>query len=134
MAQIPILGALDDGARRLIAFSSETRVLRAGDVLFRESERASCAYFILTGTIALSGGTVLRDGPVVVDAGVLLGETALVRDTVRPVTAIAHSPASALRIGRTLFLRVLREHKDSAEKMRSFLQDRLRSQLAHVWD
>ena len=49
LARIPILGVLDDGARRLLAFSAESQVLRAGDVLFREGERASCGYFVLTG-------------------------------------------------------------------------------------
>ena len=34
-----------------------------------------------------------------------------------------------LRIGRTLFLRVLREHHGSAEKIEAFLKDRLRKQL-----
>ena len=134
MARIPILGALDDGARRLLAFSSETRILRVGDVLFREGERASCAYFLLTGSILLDGGPTRQDGPVVVQPGVLLGETALLRDTVRPATAIAQEPSTALRIGRTLFLRVLREHKDSADKIEGFLKERLRAKLAHLLD
>jgi CRP-like cAMP-binding protein len=132
MARIPILGALDDAARRLIAFSSETRILRPGDVLFREGERASCAYFVLTGAVTLEGVPTAHSGPKVVEAGALLGETALLRDTVRPVTATAREPTTALRIGRTLFLRVLREHKDSAEKIELFLKTRLQEQLASL--
>ena len=58
LARVPILGALDDVARRLIAFSSESQILRAGDVLFREGERASCGYFVLTGSFTLSGTPV----------------------------------------------------------------------------
>ena len=133
LAKIPLLGLLDDGARRLIAFSSDTRILRAGDVLFREGERASCGFFILTGSFALNGGpTVNGDGPVIVRAGVLLGETALLRETVRPVTAVAQDPSTALRISRTLFLRVLREHQGSAERIQAFLRERLRAQLEFV--
>lgn len=133
LARIPLLGQLDDGARRLIAFSSDTRILRAGDVLFREGERASCGFFVLTGSFALNGGpTITGGGPVIVASGVLLGETALLRETVRPVTAVAQEPSTALRISRTLFLRVLREHKGSAERIQSFLRERLRVQLEGV--
>lgn len=133
LARIPILGALDDGARRLIAFSSESQVVRAGDVLFREGERASCGYFILTGSFALSGTQADRNGgDVIVSAGALLGETALLHDTVRPVTAVAMEPSTALRIGRTLFLRVLREHQGAAEKIERFLKERLHDKLASL--
>ncbi len=130
LAKIPILGALDDGARRLLAFSAETRVLRAGDVLFREGERASCGYFVLTGSFLITGGpTVTGAGPVVVGPGTLLGETALLREATRPATAVAQEPSTVLRIGRTLFLRVLREHRGSAEKIEAFLKARLRQQF-----
>jgi CRP-like cAMP-binding protein len=130
LAKVPILGALDDGARRLVAFSAETRVLRAGDVLFREGERASCGYFVLTGSFRLTGGPTVNDtDPVLVAPGTLLGETALLREATRPVTAVAQEPSTVLRIGRTLFLRVLREHQGSAEKIEGFLKARLRQQL-----
>lgn len=128
LARIPILGVLDDGARRLIAFSSETQILRAGEVLFREGERASCAYFVLTGAFTLTGEPA-GGGPVTAPAGVLLGETALLRETARPVTAVAQQPSTVLRIGRTLFLRVLREHSGSSERIQTFLKERLRAKL-----
>lgn len=135
LAKVPILGVLDDGARRLIAFSAESQVVRAGDVLFREGERASCGYFILTGSFLISGGpTRGNGGPVVVGPGALLGETALLRDTTRPCTAIAQSPSTALRIGRSLFLRILREYGGSAERIETFLRARLRSQLEGLED
>lgn len=133
LARIPILGVLDEGALRLLTFSSDTRILRAGDVLFREGERASCAYFVLTGTFAVNGGpTLSTDGPVVVAAGVLLGEIALLRETERPVTAVAQEPSTVLRISRTLFLRVLREHRSSAERVQEFLRQRLRAKLENL--
>lgn len=130
LARVPILGVLDDGARRLLAFSAESQVLRAGDVLFREGERASCAYFVLTGAFLITGGPTPTDrGPVIFGSGALLGETALFRETTRPVTATAQGPSTALRIGRSLFLRVLREHSGSAARIEAFLKDRLRAQL-----
>jgi CRP-like cAMP-binding protein len=48
----------------------------------------------------------------------LLGETALVVATKRPVTAIARQPSTVLRISRALFLRVLEEYPASAERLR----------------
>ena len=134
LARIPMLGVLDDGARRLIAFSSETQILRAGDVLFRQGERASCGYFVLTGSFALSGEAAEDAEPVIVGSGALLGETALLRETVRPATAVAQQPSTVLRIGLTLFLRVLREHAGAAEKVEAFLKERLRAKLADIHD
>ena len=63
------------------------------------------------------------------EAGALLGETALIRDTTRPVTAVAQDPSTVLRISRTLFGRVLREHPDSAVRVQRFLAQRLRARM-----
>ncbi len=53
-----------------------------------------------------------------VKEGDLLGETALIVTTKRPVTAIARQNCTVLRISRALFLRVLEEYPASAERLR----------------
>ena len=129
LARIPMLGVLEEGALRLLAFSCESRLLRAGDALFREGERASCGYYVVTGSF-LMNSAVPGTAPLVVGEGVLLGETALLRETVRPATCLAERPSSVLRISRSLFTRVLREHPDSARRVQAFLARRLAERLA----
>jgi CRP-like cAMP-binding protein len=125
LARHAIFAALDPDALRLLAFSAETRVLRAGDVLFRRDEPSNGGFVVLSGSIAL-------DSP---DAGVsaariarppsLIGEIAVLTCTNRPATAIAREPSSVLRISQQLFRRVLSEHPDGAERLHQALAARL---------
>jgi CRP-like cAMP-binding protein len=48
----------------------------------------------------------------------LLGELALMTDTVRPATATALEPATVIRISRTLFLKMLDGYPDAARRLR----------------
>jgi CRP-like cAMP-binding protein len=105
-------------ALRLLAFSSETRILRAGDVLFRRGENGDSGFIVLSGSIALS---TKDDGSVaerIVGPQNLIGDLALITGTERPVTAVAREPSSVLKISRVLFHRVLHEFPASAERLR----------------
>jgi CRP-like cAMP-binding protein len=113
----PLLALFDPEALRLIAFSSETRLLRGGDVLFREGDVSDGGYYIVSGALLLSaGGMEDSHGP-----GALLGEAALFTETERPATAIAHGPATVRRIPRHLMRRILEEYPDTAERLRAHL-------------
>ena len=61
---------------------------------------------------------------VVVGRGTLLGELALLTETVRPVTATAKEPSTVLRIPRTLFLKMLEGYPDAATKLRDIIATR----------
>ncbi|WP_036260267.1 Crp/Fnr family transcriptional regulator [Methylocapsa aurea] len=116
--------ALELDALRLIAFSAETRILRAGDILFRRNEPSTGGFVVLSGSIALDAsdlGATAR----IVKPPALIGDTALLTQTVRPATAIAREPSTVLRISRQLFHRVLNEFPGSAERLRQSLAARL---------
>jgi CRP-like cAMP-binding protein len=123
-------------ALRLLAFSAETHILRAGDVLFRRGDLADSGYIVLSGSIAL---TAQDDGSAaerVAGPQSLIGDLAMIAETQRQATAIAREPSSVLKISRALFHRILREFPQSAERLRrqmakslqSFVGDLLRSQ------
>lgn len=122
MASVPALAALDPEALRLIAFSAETRILRAGDVLFDEGDPSDCGYVVLSGTIALTaaGGPAALAGP-----ATLIGEAAMIAETLRPAAARAREPSSVLKISRALFHRVLSEYPDGAARVRRIVAERL---------
>ena len=122
MASVPALAALDPEALRLIAFSGETRILRAGDVLFDEGDPSDCGYVVLSGVIALQAGAA---APTLVGPPTLIGETAMVAETIRPASALAREPSSVLKISRILFHRVLSEYPDGAARVRRIVADRL---------
>lgn len=122
LALNPTLRDLEPDALRVIAFSAETRILRAGNVLFRRGEASDSGYVVLSGAIALQaeGGeeTVVR-------APTLIGESALITETTRAATATATEPSSVLKVSRALFHRVLDEFPDSAARLFQTLQARL---------
>src|SRR5665213_2455963 len=109
LSRIPLFGELEPEALRLIAFAAETRILRAGHVLFHRGEESDCGYIVLTGSIALD---VAGDGTPagqIVGPHTLIGEIALISPTERPVTAIAREPSTVLKVSRALFHRMLKE-------------------------
>jgi CRP-like cAMP-binding protein len=113
----PLLALFDAEALRLIAFSSETRLLRGGDVLFREADSSDGGYFVVSGTLHLASGEAQEShGP-----GSLLGEAALFTETARPATATAHGPATVRRIPRHLMRRILEEYPDTAQRLKAHL-------------
>jgi cAMP-binding proteins - catabolite gene activator and regulatory subunit of cAMP-dependent protein kinases len=118
LAGIPAFAVIEPEALRLIAFSAETCILRAGDVLFRRDEISNGGYVILAGSIAMDAS---GDGAVtarIVRPPGLIGDLALLTQTRRPATAIARERSIVLRISRLLFRRVLHEFPDSAERLR----------------
>lgn len=125
LAANPAFAAIEPEALRLIAFSAETRILHAGDVLFRRDEISNDGFVVLTGSIALDasgqGATTAR----IVRPPGLIGDLALLTETRRPATAIAREPSTVLRISRPLFHRVLQEFPASAERLRQSLGERL---------
>jgi CRP-like cAMP-binding protein len=125
LAAFDLFRALEQDALRLLAFSVETRLLRAGDVIFREGDTSDGAYLLVTGAVDVTSAAL--SAPVRMKPVVLLGEVALVTETVRPNTVIACEPTTVLRITRTLFHRVLQEYPRSTARLRDTLAARLRA-------
>jgi len=135
LARQPLLSLMERDAIRLVAFSAETRTLRAGDVLFRGGENSDGAVLILSGAIALMSGDDGQPADEIVGPGVLLGELALFSSAKRPVTAIAREPTQIMRLSRSVMRRVLTEFPDSAQAIADAVAERLRAfvgELDHV--
>jgi CRP-like cAMP-binding protein len=126
LTQIPTFAPLELDALRLLAFSAEPKVLRAGDVLFRRDEPSNGGFVVLTGSLAVDASEPGTGTARILRAPSLIGETALLAQTKRPATAIAREPSNLLKISRHLFHRVLGEYPSSAEALRRSLGERLR--------
>jgi CRP-like cAMP-binding protein len=123
LERIPSFGLLGRPALRILAMGAESRELQRGDVLFQAGEEADCGYVVQKGSLALQVGTS-EDQEVIVGPGALLGELALVIDTVRPATAKAVEPLTVIRISRSLFLKMLDGFPDSARRLRDYIAAR----------
>lgn len=124
LQQQPLLGLMETEALRLLAFSAESRILRAGDVLFRRGDLSDGGYLVVSGSIAL---TTSDSGPAgeIIGAGGLVGEMALFTALERPATALAREPSQILKLPLTIMRRVLVEFPDSAIRLAEAIRVRL---------
>jgi CRP-like cAMP-binding protein len=109
-------------ALQLLAFSCERRQLKAGQTLFVAGEPADCAFFLLTGEIAMSAAGEER----LVTPGALIGETALAAEVLRGAGAQASADSTLLRIPCETFRRVLGEFPEAAVKVHADASKRTR--------
>ncbi|MDP3257053.1 MAG: cyclic nucleotide-binding domain-containing protein [Bosea sp. (in: a-proteobacteria)] len=126
LARQPLLGLMERDALRLVAFAAESRILRAGDVLFRVGEPSDGAVLVISGAVALDSREDGQPAQEIVGPGALIGEMALFTAVARPVTAIAREPTQVMRLSRSVMRRVLAESPASAEAVAAAISDRLR--------
>jgi CRP-like cAMP-binding protein len=125
LARIPLFSIFEAGALRMLALSSETRLLRAGDALFRKGEESDGGYILTIGSIGLAAHDDGRPPEYVLRPFALIGEIALVAQSSRPATALALEPTTVLKIGRPLFHQILEQNPATAARARDFFRDRL---------
>src|SRR6185369_1147834 len=119
LERVPTFSVLGRDALRILAIGAENRDLHVGEVLFAAGDAADAGYLIQDGSIALKEGPADSRGE-----AVIARRGALLKETTRPVTAVAAEPARVLRIARTLFLKMLEGYPDAAERLRSHMQQR----------
>jgi len=125
LEQVPSFAMLGRDALRILAIGAESRYVHSGEILFQAGESADGGYIVQDGSFTLQPDTGDPNPPeLTVTRGALLGEFALLTETVRPVTAIANEPSSVMRIPRSLFLKMLEGYPDAAARLRDHLARR----------
>lgn len=132
LSGVPLLAELEPDARRLLAVSAETRILRTGDVVFHKGEKSDGGYVVLSGSIALSSAATADRFEKTVYPYTLIGEIALISPTERTMTAVAREPSAVLKISRALFHRILKQHPHSAIRIRAAIAKRLKAFSAEM--
>jgi CRP-like cAMP-binding protein len=134
LSRVPTFAVLGREPLRILAISAEALHLRGGQLLFEEGEPADGGYVVVYGAVEIKGtrdhatggeGTVAR-------AGTLIGESALIVDTLRPATAVAVEPTGLMRVPRGVFLRMLEGEPRAALALRKMMASRLKSTLTDL--
>ncbi|MDR3493936.1 MAG: cyclic nucleotide-binding domain-containing protein [Ancalomicrobiaceae bacterium] len=111
---------------RLLAFSAETREFADRAVIFEAGEPAESGFVVVQGRIDLMrqegrGQRLLTSlGPCN-----LIGELALIVDTIRPARAISIGRSRLLMVRRSIFRRVLDEYPAIAQDLTNRITARL---------
>jgi CRP-like cAMP-binding protein len=128
--RLPTLHALGPDALRILAISAEQIQIEDGEVLFEEGEKADGGYVVVAGAVQLQSTRDRNDDDIqIARTGTLIGETALMVDTVRPATALAIEPSAVLKIARSTFLRVLEGEPRAADALRKLIAVRVEAAL-----
>ncbi len=130
LSRVPLFSVMGPGALRLLAFAAESYPFASGEFLFRRGEPADGGYVIVSGMIDLLTGDAPGGPERHVGPGTLLGEQALLAETLRPISARAAKATSTLKITRAIFARALREYPDTALVIRQMWARRLHERLA----
>ncbi|MFT0890958.1 cyclic nucleotide-binding domain-containing protein [Pseudochelatococcus sp. G4_1912] len=123
LSMTPVFKGFERDALRRLALSAQTRLLRAGEVLYRQGDPAEGGFVIMSGRIDIE--SALDGKKFLAGAGDLLGELSLIIETQWPSTAIVRDSASVMRISRSLMLRILAEFPASAVACRDVFARRL---------
>src|SRR5215207_10268634 len=94
--RVPTLNMLGRAALRNLAIGAESRYVHSGEVLFSAGDVADSAFVVQEGTFSLTARQAEGGDSVAVGRGTLLGELALLTETMRPVTATANEPSTVL--------------------------------------
>lgn len=133
LSRVPLFESMTADQLRLLAFSLVRRDLEAGEVLFRQGDKASSGFVVAHGAIELSTGE--GEARQVLDScnrGCLIGELPLFIETKRPATATAVSPVTVVEITRQLMLRMLNEFPRVAAAMQARVADRVGGTIAEL--
>ena len=88
-------------------------------------ELAEGGYVVQEGALVLEPNSPLEGKKVTAGPGTLIGELALLTDTVCGATAIAKGPTVVVRISRSLFRKMLEGYPAAAQKMRDMVAERV---------
>jgi CRP-like cAMP-binding protein len=123
--QVPTFAVLGKQALRILAIGAETKTLQSGAVLFYAGELADGGYVVQEGSLVLEPNSPQFGKKITVGPGTLVGELALLTDTVCATTAIAKESTVVIRISRSLFRKMLEGYPAAAQKMRDMVAERV---------
>jgi CRP-like cAMP-binding protein len=125
LEEVPTLALLGRPALRILAIGTETKKVPSGAVLFYAGDLADCGYIVQEGSFMLEDDRAGLNNDTHAGPGALLGDLALITDTVRTETATAQEPSVVIRIPRSLFLKMLEGYPEAARSLRDALAERL---------
>jgi CRP-like cAMP-binding protein len=126
LERVPTFVPLGRQALRILAIGAETMQLPSGAVLFYAGELADGGYVVQKGALLLEpGGTFSEGKEFIAGPGTLVGELALLADTVCAATAIAKEPTTVIRISRSLFRKMLEGYPAAALKLQEIMTERM---------
>ena len=110
LAEVPILGSLEENERMEVAEALEQQEYKDGDVIIKEGDSGNTFYIVERGSVKCVQQPTAGSEPVelcVLKAGDYFGEIALLTNRPRAASVIATTDTKVLCIRRKTFMRVM---------------------------
>jgi CRP-like cAMP-binding protein len=131
--RIPLFTGCEPSHLQMIAFSAERVEFPTGAFLIRQGEKGAAAFLMLQGRAEAS---IEQDGETrrlaLLEPGSFVGELAMIADLPYSLTAVALENIHAVRIPRTLFMRVASEFPEFAAKVHAALSSKLNLSVSEL--
>lgn len=133
LSGVGLFSELNDEQLRLLAFGAESVRFAAGREIFQEGAPADCAYVVVRGTVVLYREREGRSVAVSrLSEGSIIGELALIAETRRLTWAAAETDVELIRLGRSLFRRILEEYPEAAAALHRRMTEDLHAFLKRI--
>jgi CRP-like cAMP-binding protein len=118
---IPFFAGFSEEHLKLIAFSAESRSLPEKLLLYDEGQLLHSAYVIMSGTLKGEHKSKATDKVTrrEIEAGVILGERALILDTRATESVRVEARTRVLQIRKLMFRKLLQDYPEIAKILRS---------------
>lgn len=112
LRQLEIFADLDASDIFRLGNLFKERVFDADEEIFAEGDAGTSMMVVASGTVRISQkpDADSEEALILLKAGMVFGEMALLEELPRSATAIAHSPVMLMEISREEFLQDIREH------------------------
>jgi CRP-like cAMP-binding protein len=133
LRDLPLFQFFNEEQLQLMAFNCRDRNFEDGQILFETGDRALSAFVVVSGAVELigdNGKKLYGDSPF--GPGTVIGEAAMIVLSKRPAIARAVGDVQAMEIPRSVFLRLLEEYPEVAEKIRLVMAERLADFVADL--
>jgi len=108
----------------LFAHEETPVLLAAGETLFHAGDAADCMFILLEGSLQVMVGDKVVENS---ERGAILGEMALVDNSVRGATVVATAPSKLAKVDQRRFQRLVQQNPFFATHVMKVLVDRIRS-------
>lgn len=110
---------------KTLALGAERVSFRAGEALITAGEPGEAAFLVVSGEVSVKDGAAEVDRDIPLGMGTLVGEMAMLVETVHSTTVVADTPVRALMLSRSGLAELMASEPSIAEHIGSRLQDRI---------
>lgn len=125
LGQVDFFQSFSKDQINLVAFVSDFRQVKEGELLITEGDVAEGAFILVSGRLATEHEGAKHAGPIVDQPGALIGDMALLAETPRGASMRARTDCEVVFVPRTHFKKLIQTYPELGEMMSAHIRQSL---------